>query len=233
MSRVISAKNNLRLMLVLLVVAFVTAVHFSSSTRVGRPVPVVFAASGGVVDVLIGDGSGSLVFTPGECHTMIASLSRCFSTLAISNAGGAESVPFQYTIEASADTDGLDSGAPGAAGDEYGDCFSVTLATGSAAEGRGSGPVVSRTRPDMLPLSASELWTVGVWVNENNACQGATTTVVAAVSASGTLLTPTPTPTFTATPTPEATSTPVAPTPTPTFSPSPTPEPSPTAILPT
>lgn len=184
MSGLVSRTNLLRFLLVLLVAAFMVAIYTASPSRLGGRVPVVMAEVGGVVDVQINDASGTFVFTPAQCHTQIASLSQCATSLLVSNVGGSNSVHFEYSVEIWADADGVDSGDPGSAGDTLSSCFTVSLSQGILAA---PAPTASRVGPIfgyLIHLNESHDWRARVAVKPDNACQGATTTVIIAVTAS-------------------------------------------------
>ncbi len=211
--------NVFRLFLTLVVVAFVFAVYLGWPGAVGEPRLQVSAASGGPVDVLLDDGSGRFVFSPQECQGLIGALSRCSSTIEISNVGVVgEAVEFEYSIEAWADTNGVDSGDLGSRGDQLSDCFLVSLAYGRSPGGMGGGPVAGPWVGTLLEVGQSEPWTVAVRVRNDDACQGARTNVIIAVFASNDSAAFDDFRTPTATPTPE-------PTPTETPEPVDTPEP--------
>ncbi len=184
MSRLVSRNNVLRLVLVLFVASFITAIYATSSSRLGGRVPVVLAEAGGVVDVQIDDGSGSLVFTPAECQTQIASLSQCTTTLEVVNAGGTDSAEFEYSIDVWADTNGVDNGDMGYHDDDFSACYNVTLVKGGTPNMTATKPHVGPLFGDSLQLGQSKEWSLALAVKGDNSCQGATTTVIVAVLAS-------------------------------------------------
>jgi hypothetical protein len=208
---VFTLANAFRFLLTLVVLAFVVTVYLSWPSAVGQPRLHVSAANGGPVDVLLDDGSGTFLFSPQECRGLIGSLSRCTSTIEVSNVGGDDAVEFEYWIEAWADADGTDAGDLGSRGDQLSDCFTVSLVPGATAGGAGSGPAAGPWVGTVLEVGEAESWTVSVRVRGEQRCQGARTRVILAVFASNDSAvfddfrtpTPTATPEETLTETPE------------------------------
>ena len=116
----------------------------------------------------------------------ISPLSQCATQLEISNVGDDDSSALTYQIVAWADEDGVDSGAVGPGDDSLVPCFNVNLLLGVAdglnvGNNSSDGPLAGSE----LGVGDSEFWGIEASVDGDNACQGATTTLIVAVTAVG------------------------------------------------
>ncbi len=180
-------KTSLHLAVIAGVLAFIAVVAASWSTPLGTPVTRVSAAEG--IFLQIDGGGGTFVFSPIMCESdNVSPLSRCATELVISNVGESDSSPFLYTIAAWADNDGVDNGAIGSSGDDLTACFNINLILGaSSADGVNVG---DNSEDGPLPgselrLDETQTWGLEASVDDDNACQGASTTIIVVVEALG------------------------------------------------
>jgi hypothetical protein len=166
--------------------------------------PRIAEASGSVdIEIRGSGGVGPIVFSPASCATVMAPADPCTDVLVVRNVGGAYAYPFTYSITVWADTNAFDEGAGGPAGDTLASCFSVNLVAPPPADGVAAGNASARGRlpGSLLAPGDSQTWGLEVDVDDDNACQGRSATIIARVVATLAFATKTPAPTRTPRPT--------------------------------
>jgi hypothetical protein len=131
-----------------------------------------------------------------DCNTEMAPGDNCTDLISVHNNGDSSSFSFTYTIAVWLDSNGIDDGAAGPAGDIAPDCFHINFKHGPVnGTDVGTGVAFGPASGAQLGLGQTEDWGLEVAVNDDNACQGHSAVIMGLVFATSVDNTPTPVPT--------------------------------------